>query len=225
MIRTHSFPVRALAVLVVALGAFAWAASPSGAAPSEPQQGAQIISEVEAGKLKATSLDETQYERVGQYLMGRVLGSEQRYEAMDSVMDRMMGQSVSDQMYLYMGERYLGKSASPNGSYGPYYGWMANMMSRYGGHYAGTMSGYMMGAYRSLAGSGAAPYGGMMGGAYPGMMGYHPTSTASGSGGMATGAIVALAVLGALLLGGLAFFAWPRMRGHGHGGPAAPSAS
>jgi hypothetical protein len=34
---------------------------------------------------------------------------------MDSLMDRMMGQSVTDQMY--MGERYLGKSVAPNSSY------------------------------------------------------------------------------------------------------------
>jgi hypothetical protein len=128
--------------------------------------------------------------------MGRALGSSQRNEAMDSQMDRMMGRSVSDQMYLYMGERYLGKSVAPNSSYAPYYSWMAKMMSRYGGTYAGMMGGYMMGAYNSLSGQGSATGRYHMG---PGMMGngYAPSSQNAADGGMSTGAIIAI-VLGAI---------------------------
>jgi len=132
--------------------------------------------------------------------MGRALGSAQRYEAMDSLMDRMMGQSASDQMYQYMGERYLGKSAAPNSSYGPYYSWMANMMSRYGGPYAGMMGGYMMGAYHSLTGQGSVTGGYHTG---PGMMGYgYASSQSAAHTGMSTGAIIAV-VLGAIAAVGL----------------------
>jgi hypothetical protein len=98
-----------------------------------------------------------------------------------------MGQSVSDQMYLYMGERYLGKNVKPNSSYAPFYGWMGSMMSRYSGSYAGMM-GYRAGAQGT-----------------------------SSSGGWPAAAILAVAVLGALLLVAGLVFALPRLRGRGHG--------
>jgi hypothetical protein len=215
-------------------------ATPALASVSEPQQGGQILSEIQAGKLKGSGLSSTQYQRVGQYLMGHALGSTQTYEAMDSQMDRVMGQSVSGQMYLYMGERYLGKNASPNSSYTRFYGWMASMMSRYGGSYAAMMGSYMMGAYRSLSGNSSVPYAGMMGG-YPsrqngqsngtttnplgGMMGYsygaHGTSS---SGGWPTAAVLAVTALGLALLGGGLAFALPRIRRR-RGGPATPAAA
>ena len=187
------------AALVLALGLAAMAPAVASAA-SEQQQGAQVLSEVQAGKLHGTKVTSTQYQHVGQYLMGRALGSAQRYEAMDSLMDRMMGQSVSDQMYQYMGERYLGKSVAPNSSYGRYYSWMANMMSRYSGPYAGMMGGYMMGAYHGLTGQGSVTGGYHMG---PGMMGYgYASSQSAAHTGMSTGAIIAV-VLGAIAAVGL----------------------
>ena len=188
----------AAVVIVLAIAA----ATPAVAsAASEQQQGAQVLSEVQAGKLRGTNVTSTQYQHVGQYLMGHALGSAQRYEAMDSLMDRMMGQSVSDQMYLYMGERYLGKSVAPKSSYAPYYSWMAGMMSRYGGTYAGMMGGYMMGAYNSLSGQGSPTGGYHMG---PGMMGYGYASSSrnAADSGMSTGAIIAI-VLGAIAVVGL----------------------
>jgi len=187
----------AAVVIVLAIAA----ATPAVAsAASEQQQGAQVLSEVQAGKLQGTRVTSTQYQHVGQYLMGRALGSAQRYEAMDALMDRVMGQSVSDRMYQYMGERYLGKSVPPNSSYGPYYSWMANMMSRYGGPYAGLMGGYMMGAYHSVAAQRSATDGYRMG---PGMMGYgYASSQNAAHTGMSTGAIIAV-VLGAIAAVGL----------------------
>ena len=187
------------AALVIVL-AIAAATPAVASAASEQQEGAQVLSEVQSGKLSGTNLASTQYQHVGQYLMGRALGSAQRYEAMDALMDRVMGQSVSDRMYQYMGERYLGKSAAPNSSYGPYYSWMANMMSRYGGPYAGMVGGYMMGAYHGLTGQGSVTGGYHMG---PGMMGYgYASSQSAAHTGMSTGAIIAV-VLGAIAAVGL----------------------
>ena len=195
-------------VIVLAIAAAAPAVA---SAASEQQQGAQVLSEVQAGKLQGTNLTSTQYQHVGHYLMGRALGSAQRYEAMDSLMDRMMGQSVSAQMYQYMGERYLGKSASPKSSYGPYYSWMANIMSRYGGPYAGMMGGYMMGAYNSLSGQGSPTGGYHMG---PGMMGhgYASSSQNAAASGMSTGAIIAI-VLGPIAVVALLVVLLLRMTG------------
>jgi hypothetical protein len=181
--------------------ALAAAAPALASAAGEQQQGEQVLSEVQGGRLQGTNLTSTQYQHAGQYLMGRALGSSRRYEAMDSQMDRMMGQSVSDQMYLYMGERYLGKSVAPNSSYAPYYSWMANMMRRYGGTYAGMMGGYMMGAYNTLSNQGSATGGYHMG---PGTMGhgYASSSQNVADSGMSTGAIIAI-VLGAIVVVGL----------------------
>jgi hypothetical protein len=175
------------------------------------RQKAASRKEAEAGKLHGTNLTSTQYQHVGQYLMGRALGSTERYEAMDSLMDRMMGQSVSDQMYEYMGERYLGKSVAPNSSYAPYYSWMGSMMSRYAGSYAGMVSGYMMGAYNGLSGRGSAAGGSHMG---PGMMGYGYASSSQNAAdsGMSTGAIIAI-VLGAVAVVGLLVVVLLRMTG------------
>jgi len=189
--------------LLLALSAAAAVASPA----SEQQQGAQVLSEVHAGKLKAQSLTGTRYEYVGQYLMGRALGSTRTYEAMDSLMDRMMGETASGQMY-----RYLGKSTRPDSRSLPMYGWMANMMSAYRGHmpYAGMMSQYLRsnGSYPS-----------MMGGA--GMMGGYGIQPTSSSGSWPTGAIVLVTLLGGLLLAGVLAFALPKLRGHHAGTPAA----
>jgi hypothetical protein len=190
--------LHASAALVLALALAA--APPAVASAASEQQGAQVLSEVQAGKLHGTNLTSTQYQHVGQYLMGRALGSTQHNEAMDSLMDRMIGQSVSDQMYQYMGERYLGKNVAPNSDYAPYYSWMANMISRYGGSYAGTMGGYMMGAYNRLSGQGSATGGYRMG---PGMMDQGNSSSQNAAhSGMSAGAIIAI-VLGAIAIVGL----------------------
>jgi hypothetical protein len=193
----NTLPASAALVLALALAA----APPAVAsAASEQQQGAQVLSEVQAGKLQGTNLTSTQYQHVGQYLMARALGSARHYEAMDSLMDRTMGQSVSDQMYQYMGGRYLGKNVAPKPGYAPYYSWMANMMSRYGGSYAGMMGGYMMGAYNRLSGQGSATGGYRMG---PGMMGHgYSSSQNAANRGMSAGAIIAI-VLGAIAIVGL----------------------
>lgn len=201
-------------IVVLAAGLLALSAPAALASPaSEQQQGAQILSEVHAGKLTAQSLSTTQYEHVGQYLMGRALGSTQTYEAMDALMDRMMGETASGQMYRYLGERYLGKNTQPDSRSLPMYGWMANMMSAYRGHmpYAGMMSNYLR-----RSGGGYS----MMGGA--GMMSGYSAQSTSGSGGWPTGAIVLVAVLGGLLLAGVLSLTVPRLlRGHHTATPAA----
>jgi hypothetical protein len=221
-------------ILALALGVFAVSAA-AWSAQSETRQGAQVLSEVHAGKLTGTSLSETQYERVGQYLMSRAVGSSPRYEAMDLLMDQRMGQPVADRMYLYMGERFLGKKVTPTADFKGSYGWMANMMGRYGGAYAGMMRSYMMGAYDEASGTGSAPYVGMMGGYAAGrsgegpetfgrsMMGSAHSASASSGSEWSTGALVAAALIGAALLGGVLTFAWSRVHRSGGRGTARPA--
>jgi hypothetical protein len=212
--------------MLVALGVGAFALTvPAWSAQSETQQGQQIFSEVQSRKLNGSNLTSEQYTRVGQYVMSRALGSTQTYEAMDDAVDRMMGTTGSDQMYRYLGERYFGNKVTPRSGYGATYGWMASMMRSYGGSgaYTGMIGRYLEEGASASRGSGAYS---MMGGG-GGMMGYgYANQSTSSSNGWPTGAIVAVALLGALLLGGAIFYALQRVRGHGHDGrPAAPSAS
>jgi hypothetical protein len=216
MTRTGS-TVRRTLTIFLAIGAGMLALSaPAWSATSETQQGAQIVSEVQSGKLSGSSLSSEQYTHVGQYLMSRAFSSTQTYEAMDSRMDEMMGTTGSDRMYRYLGERYFGNNVQPEGGYTSMYGRIGGMMGSYGasGGYAVMMGRYLQeGPENSTNGS------------YPmmgrgGMMGTYANQSSSSSGGWPTGAIVAVAVSVALLIGGLVFLATPRLRGRG-GHPAA----
>ena len=174
---------------------------------TEQAHGAQVLNQVQRGTLNPQSLTSDQYQNLGEYLMGRALGSTRLHQRMDTLMDEMMGSSASDAMHVYLGKRYLGVNATPGGRYGTFYGLMGVMMSGY----RGSALARMMGAY--LNGHGTTGY--TMG---PGMMGYGyggPTPTASSSGGWPTGAIVAVAALAAVLICVVAF-GLPRIRRRWH---------
>jgi hypothetical protein len=187
----------------------------SASVSSEQQEGALILSTIHAGKLKGTSLSSSQYERVGEYLMGQALGSTAAHERMNSLADQMMGSTAVDQMHVYLGERYLGKSTTKiSGRYAPMYGLLGMMTGYRGSSIAGMMSGYL-----NSQGQGATPYTGG-----PGMMGYGTLTSANSSGSWPTGAIVAIAVLAVLLIGGL-LLALPRLRGRGNAPRGRPTDS
>jgi hypothetical protein len=216
MTRAHKLTRTAWSIAAVFVLALVLAVPASASVTSEQQEGAQTLSAVHAGKLKGTSLSNSQYEHVGEYLMGQALGSTAAHERMNSLADQMMGSAAVDQMHVYLGERYLGKStAQLSGRYAPMYG-LIGMMTGYRGSssIAGMMSGYL-----NSQSQGTAPY--TVG---PGMMGYGIGTSANSSSSWPTGAVVAVAILAALLLGGILALAWPRLRGRGgrrpRGGPA-----
>jgi hypothetical protein len=159
---------------------------------TEQQRGAQVLSHVRHGALSTNGLTTDQYENLGEYLMGRALGSTQLHQRMNTLMDQMMGPAASDQMHIYLAKRHLGVNVMPGSRYGDVYRLMGVMMSSYrGSPLAGMMARY-------LNGHGSAGY--SMG---PGMMSYPygSVSSAASSGGWSTGALVGIAV-GTLLLGG-----------------------
>ena len=207
---------------------FALAAPALASVASEQQEGAQTLSAVHAGKLKASGLSSTQYERVGEYLMSQALSSTASHQRMNSLMDQMMGSTAVDQMHVYLGQRYLGNNAQIPDRYAPMYGLIGMMTGYRGNSIAGMMSGYL-----NSQSHGTGAHGTMMGtatGTGTGMMGYYGTqSSASSESGWPTGAIVVTAVLAALLLGGVVALAVPMLRrrsGRGpRGGPASTPAS
>jgi hypothetical protein len=203
----RSLALSAAFALTLSVPAFASVAS-------EQQEGAQIQSAIHAGTLNSKSLSTSQYGALGEYLMGQALGSTASHERMNSLMGQMMGSNAVDQMHVYLGERYLGKSAQISGRYAPMYG-LIGMMTRYRGTTLSTMmSGYLNDQSQS---STPHSYG-------PGMMGNYAASSSGSTDKWPTGAIIATAVLAALLLGGMAALVRPALRRRGgrrpRGGPA-----
>ena len=207
MLRRYNRISRAAAPLALALCLAVAAPAIADSVVTEQQQGAQVLTQVHQGKLSPGRLTSDQYQNLGEYLMGRALGSTQLHQRMNTLMDQMMGAGAADQMHIYLGKRYLGVTATPGNRYGALYGLMGAMMSGYrGSTIAGMMSRY-------LSGQGTAGYttgAGMMG------YGYSNAPAASSSGGWPTGAIVTVTVLGVLLIGGALAIAVPRLRGRPH---------
>jgi hypothetical protein len=184
-------------VLALTLAAPAWAS-----VASEQREGAQILGKLHAGQLEQMSLSSSQYQQLGEYLMGQALGSTSAHERMNSLMGQTMGSTAVNDMHAYLGERYLGKSARISSRYASMYG-LIGMMARFrGSSLANMMSGYLDDQSQS-AGSD--------------MMGYGTVSSANSNGGWPTGALVATALLAALLLAGILGFTVARLRGRGRG--------
>jgi uncharacterized membrane protein len=138
-----------LGALTLILGA-AMAPTAFASIASEEQQGAQILRAVDSSQRSCGSLSNTDFEHVGDYVMGRMLGSTQAHEQMDSLMQRMMGQSATDRMHVVMGRRFsrCGDGSTPGG-----FGGMMGVMGMMGGSSYGG-SGSMMGGFRTSGGSG-----------------------------------------------------------------------
>lgn len=137
------------------------------AAGSEEQQGAQLLKDKDAGKLSCGTLSTTDFGRIGEYVMGRMLGTSATHDAMDRQMTLMMGRTGETQAHTFMGRRFAGcATGDVPTSFGAMMGMMgAGMMgSASGGSGSGTMmgsgasGGQMMGfgyASRAADGSGA----------------------------------------------------------------------
>jgi hypothetical protein len=195
-------------VLSLALAAPALADSVA----AEQALGAQILTRVQHNTLRPKGLTNDQYQNLGEYLMGRALGSTALHQRMNTLMDEMMGPTASDAMHVYLGKRFLGVSAKPTSRYGQLWGLMGVMMSGYhGSALAGMMRAYLNG--QGTAGYTTGP--GMMG------YGYGDTHAASSTSGWPTLAVIAVIALTVLLVGGAVAFAAPRLRGRSRAAGAA----
>ena len=140
----------ALAAALLALGILA--ASPAVAATDE-QQGADVLDAVESGELDCDQLDATDFEAVGEFVMGRMLGSPGAHEGMDRMMASMMGEGGLERMHEVMGTRFAGCGNPPlPGAFG---GMMGAMGMMGGGMMGGSGGGGMMGGFAPGAGDGA----------------------------------------------------------------------
>lgn len=120
--RIRSAGAWSLAAVLIGVLLSAPAAS---ATPQEEQQGSQILSELESGKLKCSEASASDFELVGEYAMGRMFGSPSQHEAMNQMMSRMMGAVNAMGM---MGGGMMGGANQGGRSYGG----AGSMMGGYG---------------------------------------------------------------------------------------------
>ena len=127
---------------------------------SEQKQGARAVRAFTNGGKHCSSLDRADLEHIGEYVMGRDLGSLRAHEQMNRLMDSMMGEAATDQMHIALGRRATGcGNAAAPGSYRN----MLGMMSLMGG-LAVTRGASGGGGLRSMMGSGRHGSGSMMSG-------------------------------------------------------------
>jgi hypothetical protein len=124
---------------------------------SEVARGHHMVDAVRSGQRQCSSLSADDFESIGEYAMGRFLGSTAAHAVMNRRMALMIGTNGERRMHIALGYRYSG---CPGGRGSAWMGPMAAMMSGYH-RGAGQPRAYgsgMMGGYR-YRGSG---YGGSM---------------------------------------------------------------
>jgi uncharacterized membrane protein len=158
----HRRRARRLALTLGAILALPGAgAAPGSASGGAEQQGTQLLQSFQAGEQKCQRLSRGQFEAIGEYVMGRMLGSTARHEAMDQQIRATTGPSGEAQAHVFMGQRFTGCAT---GHAPAAFGSMMGMMGNYSGANGGGMgngrdgaNGFghgMMGGSASRAGGG-----------------------------------------------------------------------
>lgn len=129
-------------------------AAPALAADSDGAQGGRILRSIEGGQRNCGDLKTADFEQVGEYVMGRMIGSVPAHQSMNETMRTMVGPSGERSMHVALGQRFTdcGQGRLPAG--------LATMMNGFGG---------MMSIGGMMGGGGSGP--GMIG---PGGSGIGP---------------------------------------------------
>lgn len=148
-------PIVQMALLAAATILLLAPSSAGATTAQEEGQGAQVLRELEAGKVECGDLSGEDFDHLGEYVMGRMFASSGSHEAMDEVMARMMGSGSETRVHEAMGRRFAGCGGGqlPAG--------FGRMMGAIGA--MGMMGGGMMGGAPGNPGA-FGPFGTMMGG-------------------------------------------------------------
>jgi hypothetical protein len=187
--RGNTLAAHLIVVAAMSIGLASVSAVPAWAAVSAQQQGAALLAQVQSGQASCGKLSAANLALMGEYDMGRIMGSATAQNAMNAQMLAIAGARGEQSAYRFMGER-LGGCATGNGPVA--FGTMMGMM--------GTSE---MGASYGSAYPGGADSSSMMG------RGYGSNQTA-GNGGMGAGGIVAIVFGSLALLALIAFLATRR---------------
>ena len=143
-----------------ALAAFAFAvlsstagtvAAQAESVAAEEQQGARVLRAVEDGKRRCTDLSTQEFERVGEYVMGRMAGSTSAHRSMNDLMARTMGERSEERMHELLGQRFTGCARRGTADFGAMMGMMGGVAGTGG---PGMMGGRRGDGYGSLGSSG-----------------------------------------------------------------------
>ena len=113
------------------------ALAPSAALASladDQRQGQALAAQLQSGAKTCNDLSNQDLDHIGEYVMGRALGSTSTHQAMNDRMSLMMGDQAEGRMHQLMGARFAGCAthASGSGGYGPMMG--GGMMGGYTGN-------------------------------------------------------------------------------------------
>ncbi len=113
----------ALALVVAALGVGVSPALASVAA--EQQAGRALARQVQSGQRSCDSLSADDLDHIGEFVMGRMIGSTRTHEAMNARMIAVIGAKAESRMHQVLGARFAGCTTSARndtGAYGPMMG-------------------------------------------------------------------------------------------------------
>lgn len=204
----------AILTLTMALGLLTPTAAFASLA-DEQTQGRQLAAQLQSGAATCKSLSVEDLDHIGEYVMGRALGSTSVHQSMNDRMTQMMGSQAESRMHQILGARYSGCSAagaSTPATSGSGYGTMMG---------PGMMGPGMMGGYSGNGGWGAmmgsSDYRWMTGGSWNHMtrhdwqrLQHQWLGTAPPPHRMSTLAIVAITLAAALLFAALALLGFRR---------------
>lgn len=202
MKRTTRRPAaRALAASAATVGLALLVGALAQAAESVESRGHALLQAVDRGQRDCADLSAADFEAIGEFTMGRMLGSPEAHESMDQLATQTMGAAGPERMHQVMGQRFAacGQSDFPGG-----FGQMMSMMPGMGGSIGSPGGGSMMGR------GGYVPGGQALGGGAVGpssMMGSNYQSSDRDSDDDDSGLWMAVAML--VLIGGagaLAYF-------------------
>ena len=107
-------PARLLGILVAAVtGALLLATAPAFASvANEVAAGRSVANQLQNGGASCSTLSNTEFEHLGEYVMERMVGSRAAHAAMDQRMSQAMGGENTDRMHELMGRSFAGCTTS-----------------------------------------------------------------------------------------------------------------
>ena len=101
--------VRFSSVLATIFAALLLAAAPALASlADEVAAGQATAGQLQSGKATCKTLASSDFERLGEYVMERMIGSRSTHAALNARMDQMMGSENTDRMHELLGRSYAG---------------------------------------------------------------------------------------------------------------------
>lgn len=82
----------------------------------EERQGRDLVARLQAGDKRCDDLAAQDFEVIGEYVMGRMVGSTEAHEAMNERMREVMGERAEQRMHELMGRRYAGCATGSGGA-------------------------------------------------------------------------------------------------------------